>query len=74
MLSHVDNDINVHDRDDVQWAIWNRAAAAEKFIVIPEVESWELERAAKVAGGGGQCREGLFWLVVRISRVARSSL
>ena len=43
----VDDDIDVHSMDDVQWAIWNRAAAAEKFRVIPDVESWELERAAK---------------------------
>jgi UbiD family decarboxylase len=43
----VDDDIDVHSMDDVQWAIWNRAAAAEKFMVIPDVESWELERAAK---------------------------
>jgi 3-polyprenyl-4-hydroxybenzoate decarboxylase len=32
---------------DVTWAIWSRAADASKFIVIPGVESWELERAAK---------------------------
>ena len=43
----VDDDIDVHDRTDVNWAIWNRAAAANKFIIIPDVESWELERAAK---------------------------
>jgi UbiD family decarboxylase len=43
----VDDDIDVHDRVDVNWAVWNRAAAASKFIVIPDVESWELERAAK---------------------------
>lgn len=43
----VDDDIDVHNMEDVQWAIWNRAADARKFIVIPEVESWELERAAK---------------------------
>lgn len=43
----VDSDIDVHDRVDVQWAIWNRAAAASKFMIIPNVESWELERAAK---------------------------
>ncbi len=43
----VDDDIDVHRMDDVQWAIWNRAAAADKFMVIPDVESWELERAAK---------------------------
>lgn len=43
----VDDDIDVHNMDDVQWAIWNRAADARKFILIPDVESWELERAAK---------------------------
>jgi len=43
----VDDDIDVHDRVDVQWAIWNRAADAAKFMIIPGVESWELERAAK---------------------------
>jgi len=43
----VDDDVDVHDRADVNWAIWNRAAAAGKFQVIPGVESWELERAAK---------------------------
>ena len=43
----VDDDIDVHNREDVNWAIWNRAAAASKFMVIPDVESWELERAAK---------------------------
>jgi UbiD family decarboxylase len=43
----VDDDIDVHDMGDVQWAIWNRAATHHKFMVIPEIESWELERAAK---------------------------
>jgi 2,5-furandicarboxylate decarboxylase 1 len=43
----VDDDIDVHDRADVEWAIWNRAAEASKHIVIPGIESWELERAAK---------------------------
>jgi len=43
----VDDDIDVHDWDDVQWAIWNRAATHHKFEIIPEIESWELERAAK---------------------------
>ncbi len=43
----VDDDIDVHNPEDVQWAIWNRAATAEKFMIIPDVESWELERAAK---------------------------
>lgn len=43
----VDDDIDVHDFSDVEWAIWTRTATASKFIVIPDVESWELDRAAK---------------------------
>ncbi|MDH3978266.1 MAG: UbiD family decarboxylase [Gammaproteobacteria bacterium] len=43
----VDDDIDVHNREDVQWAIWNRTAKASKYRVIPDVQSWELERAAK---------------------------
>jgi len=43
----VDNDIDPRIQEDVQWAIWNRAADASKFMVIPGIESWELERAAK---------------------------
>jgi 2,5-furandicarboxylate decarboxylase 1 len=43
----VDDDIDVRDLADVEWAIWNRAADASKHIVIPDVQSWELERAAK---------------------------
>jgi 2,5-furandicarboxylate decarboxylase 1 len=43
----VDEDIDVKNFADVQWAIWNRAATERKFIVIPDVQSWELERAAK---------------------------
>ncbi len=43
----VDDDIDVRNWDDVEWAIWNRAATHHKHLVIPEVESWELERAAK---------------------------
>ena len=43
----VDDDINVHDLGDVEWAIWTRVADDSKYIVIPDVQSWELERAAK---------------------------
>lgn len=43
----VDEDIDVADLADVEWAIWNRAATERKFLLIPEVQSWELERAAK---------------------------
>lgn len=47
----VDDDVNVHDLNDVEWAIWTRIAAASKFRVIPDVESWELERCAKDGKG-----------------------
>lgn len=47
----VDDDVNVHDLNDVEWAIWTRIAAAGKFRVIPDVESWELERCAKDGKG-----------------------
>ena len=43
----VDDDIDVHNLADVEWAIWTRAIDASKHIVIPGVRSWELERASK---------------------------
>lgn len=43
----VDEDVNVHDLGDVEWAMYTRAARADKFCVIPDVKSWELERCAK---------------------------
>jgi 2,5-furandicarboxylate decarboxylase 1 len=43
----VDEDIDVDNPAEVEWAIWSRAADAAKFIVIANVESWEMERAAK---------------------------
>ena len=48
----VDDDIDIEDLSDVEWAIWTRVADAEKFMVIPDVESWEMERAAKSDGSG----------------------
>ena len=53
----VDEDVNVHDLTDVEWAIWTRVAEASKFRVIPNVESWELERCAK--DGRGSLRLGV---------------
>lgn len=53
----VDEDVNVHDLNDVEWAIWTRVAEASKFRVIPNVESWELERCAK--DGRGSLRIGV---------------
>ncbi len=53
----VDDDVNVHDLEDVEWAIWTRIGEASKFRVIPNVESWELERCAKE--GRGSLRVGV---------------
>ena len=53
----VDDDVNVRDLEDVEWAIWTRVAEASKFRVIPNVESWELERCAK--DGHGSLRLGV---------------
>lgn len=47
----VDTDVNVHDMDDVEWALWTRVADAGKYRVIPAVQSWELERCARNGKG-----------------------
>jgi len=39
--------VNVHDLVDVEWAMYTRTARADKYRVIPNVKSWELERCAK---------------------------
>jgi 2,5-furandicarboxylate decarboxylase 1 len=43
----VDGDVDVHDLEDVEWAMWSRVAAAPRFRVVPDVASWELERCAR---------------------------
>ncbi len=53
----VDTDVNVHDLADVEWAMWSRIADAAKYVIIPDVESWELERCAKE--GRGSLRIGI---------------
>lgn len=50
----VDEDVNVHDLGDVEWAMYTRIARADKYRVIPNVKSWELERCAR--GGKGSLR------------------
>lgn len=40
----VDNDIDVFNLEEVEWAVWTRLSRAEKIMVIPDVKSWELER------------------------------
>jgi 2,5-furandicarboxylate decarboxylase 1 len=46
-ITVVDTDIDVNNAADVEWAVWNRTARAEKYQVIPDIQSWELERCAK---------------------------
>lgn len=46
----VDEDVDIHDYGDVEWAIWSRVADPEKIIIIPDAVSWELDRAAKEGG------------------------
>jgi 2,5-furandicarboxylate decarboxylase 1 len=40
----VDNDIDVYNLEEVEWAVWTRLSRAEKIMVLPDVKSWELER------------------------------
>lgn len=47
----VDADVAVHDLADVEWALWTRTARTAKFRVLPEQESWELERCARRGTG-----------------------
>jgi UbiD family decarboxylase len=47
----VNDDVKVHDMADVEWAMWTRLGRAQKFRVMPDVRSWELERCAKEGVG-----------------------
>ncbi len=47
----VDDDIDVQDMEEVEWALWTRVADARKYVVRPDVPSWELERCAKPGRG-----------------------
>jgi 2,5-furandicarboxylate decarboxylase 1 len=53
----VDRDIDINSLEDVEWAVWTRVADASKVIVIPNVESWELDRASHE--GRGSLRLGI---------------
>jgi UbiD family decarboxylase len=53
----VDPDIDIDNLEDVEWAIWTRVADASKIIVIPNVESWELDRVSHE--GRGSLRLGI---------------
>jgi UbiD family decarboxylase len=53
----VDPDIDITSIEDVEWAIWTRVADPSKIIVIPNVESWELDRVSPP--GRGSLRIGI---------------
>jgi 2,5-furandicarboxylate decarboxylase 1 len=40
----VDDDIDVYNLEEVEWAVWTRLSGADKVMVIADVKSWELER------------------------------
>jgi len=40
----VDDDIDVFNLEEVEWAIWTRLSRADKIMTIADVKSWELER------------------------------
>ena len=43
----VDDDVNIYDHKDVEWAIATRMSQASKILVIEGYQSWELDRGAK---------------------------
>jgi 2,5-furandicarboxylate decarboxylase 1 len=47
----VDDDIDVNDMEEVEWALWTRTADARKYVVRGDVRSWEMERCAKPGRG-----------------------
>jgi len=53
----VDEDIDTDSLEYVEWAVWTRVADASKVIVIPNVESWELDRVSRE--GVGSMRLGI---------------
>ncbi len=53
----VDEDIDTDSIADVEWAVWTRVADAAKILIIPNVESWELDRASHE--GRGSLRLGI---------------
>ena len=43
----VDEDIDVFNLEDTEWAIWTRVGDASKYMIFPDIVSWEIERCAK---------------------------
>ena len=40
----VDDDVDVFNLEDVEWATWTRLSREDKVVTLPQVKSWELER------------------------------
>ena len=40
----VDDDVDVFNLEEVEWAVWTRLSREDKVITLPDVKSWELER------------------------------
>jgi len=40
----VDDDVDVYNLEDVEWAIWTRLSSEDKVMTLANVKSWELER------------------------------
>ncbi|MGI9309085.1 MAG: UbiD family decarboxylase [Gammaproteobacteria bacterium] len=53
----VDEDVDIFDYGDVEWAIWSRVADPDKIIILDHYTSWELDRSAKE--GGKSVRVGI---------------
>lgn len=43
----VDDDVDVFDQNDVEWAIWSRVADAAKILILPDMVSSKMDLAAK---------------------------
>jgi 2,5-furandicarboxylate decarboxylase 1 len=43
----VDDDIDIYDQNDVEWAVWSRVGDAGKIFILPDVVSFETDLAAK---------------------------
>jgi 2,5-furandicarboxylate decarboxylase 1 len=42
----VDDDIDINNMDDVEWATWTRMGRAEKMHLFSDFITWEIDRAA----------------------------
>jgi len=43
----VDDDVDIYDSNDIDWAVWTRVGDAAKILILPDVVSWGMDRSAK---------------------------